>query len=188
VFFESPPTFAGGGGGAEGVGSAHLFMRDTANNTTTPLDSQGSAAGAQYEGASQDGSKVFFTSTEGLAGNTNTDNELYEFNTTNGTLGTAPAMSAISLSEGNDSTNPQDGDVLGVTAISNDGSKVYFVADGVLAGNQTPAARAPSTVSRTSTSTTRPRRATRRRSSRPCRSLTSRAAYRTARPTDLEPC
>lgn len=139
VFFESPPTFAGGGGGAEGVGSAHLFMRDTANNTTTPLDSQGSAAGAQYEGASQDGSKVFFTSTEGLAGNTNTDNELYEFNTTNGTLGSAPAMSSISLSEGNDTSNPQDGDVLGVTAISNDGSKVYFVADGVLAGNQNAA-------------------------------------------------
>ena len=128
VFFESPPTFAGGGGGAEGVGSAHLYMRDTATSTTTPLDNPGSAGGAQYEGAAQDGSKVFFTSNEGLGTDTFSDNELYEYNTDTSTL--------VPLSVGNaDTSPPQDGDVLGVTAISNDGSKVYFVAEGVLASN-----------------------------------------------------
>jgi len=132
VFFESPPTFEGGGGGAEGVGPAHLYMRDVATSSTTPLDDPSSSGSVQYEGASQDGSLVFFTSTEGLGGNSNTDNELYEFNTTASRLGPAPAMSAISLS--GDSAN--DGNVVGVTAISNDGSHVYFVAEGVLASNK----------------------------------------------------
>ena len=81
VFFESPPTFAGGGGWRRGRRLAHLYMRDTSNDTTTPLDNAGSSGGAQYEGASQDGSLVFFTSNEGLGSDTNTDNELYEFNT-----------------------------------------------------------------------------------------------------------
>ena len=126
VFFESPPTFAGGGGGAEGVGAAHLYMRDLSNNTTTPIDNPSAPGGAQYEGASQDGSLVFFTSSEGLGGNSNTDNELYEFNTA--------TKSVVPISEGNTAT--ADGDVLGVTAISNDGSHVYFVAEGMLAANK----------------------------------------------------
>jgi hypothetical protein len=126
VFFESPPTFAGGGGGAEGVGAAHLYMRDLSNNTTTPIDNPSAPGGAQYEGASQNGSLVFFTSSEGLGGNTNTDNELYEFNTA--------TKSVVPISEGNTAT--ADGDVLGVTAISNDGSHVYFVATGMLAANK----------------------------------------------------
>ena len=134
VFFESPPTFAGGSGGSEGVGPAHLYMRDLANSTTTQLDANPSASGqAVYEGASQSGSLVFFTSNEGLAGDSNGDNELYEFNTTNSQIGPAGPMSAIPLSDGG---NPStDGNVVGVTAISNDGSHVYFVAQGVLASN-----------------------------------------------------
>jgi len=135
VFFESPPTFAGGSGGAEGVGPAHLYMRDLTAQTTTQIDANPTAAGqATYEGASQDGSLVFFTSNEGLGGNTNTDNELYEFNTA--------TKSVTPLSEGN--TGTADGDVLGVTAISNDGSHVYFVADGMLATNTTNGASAVS--------------------------------------------
>lgn len=135
VFFESPPTFAGGGGGAEGVGPAHLYMRDLSNQTTTQLDANPSAAGqAVYEGASQNGSLVFFTSNEGLAGDSNSDNELYEFNSTGSQIGPAGPMSVIPLSDGG---NPStDGNVVGVTAISNDGSQVYFIAEGVLASNQ----------------------------------------------------
>jgi hypothetical protein len=132
IFFETPPSFAGGGGSAEGVGPPHLYMRDEATNTTTQLDANPTLSDqAIYEGASQDGSVVFFTSDEGLGGNTNTDNELYEFNTTGAQIGPAPPMSVISLS-GDSAT---DGDVVGVTAISNDGSHVWFIARGVLAGN-----------------------------------------------------
>jgi hypothetical protein len=135
VFFESPPTFAGGGGGAEGVGPAHLYMRDLANQTTTQLDANPTATGqAVYEGASKSGSLVFFTSNEGLAGDSNSDNELYEFNSTSSQIGPAGPMSVIPVSDGG---NPStDGDVVGVTAISNDGSQVYFIAGGVLASNQ----------------------------------------------------
>ena len=135
IFFESPPTFAGGSGGAEGVGPAHLYMRDLANSATTQLDANPSAPGqAVYEGASRSGSLVFFTSNEGLAGDSNADNELYEFNSTGSTIGPAAPMSVIPLSDGGDTST--DGDVVGVTAISNDGSHIYFVAEGVLASNQ----------------------------------------------------
>ena len=134
VFFETPPSFPGGGGSAEGVGPPHLYMRDFATNTTTQLDANPTASDqAIYEGASQDGSLVFFTSDEGLGGDTSTDNELYEFNTTGAQIGPAAPMSVTPISDGGDPTN--DGNLVGVTAISNDGSHVWFVAKGVLASN-----------------------------------------------------
>jgi hypothetical protein len=137
LFFESPPSFAGGSGGAEGVGPPHLYMRDEATNETTQLDANPTSSDqATYEGASQDGSLVFFTSDEGLGGDTNTDNELYAFNTTGSQIGPVPAMSVFPLS-GDSNT---DGNVVGVTAISNDGSHVYYIAKGVLATGATPGA------------------------------------------------
>jgi hypothetical protein len=133
LFFESPPSFPGGSGSAEGVGSPHLYMRNVATNTTTPLDDPSSTSQAIYEGAAQNGSLVFFSSNEGLAGDANTDNELYEFNTTGAAIGPAPAMSAIPISAGN--AGDADGNVIGISAISNDGSHVWFIATGVLATN-----------------------------------------------------
>jgi hypothetical protein len=128
VFFESPPPNESEGSFAQ----AHLYMRDLADATTTPLDNPASEGFARYEGASQDGSLVFFTSNEGLGGDPYTDLELYEFNTTDHAIGPAPAMSVIPLSAGNAGEPPLDGHVLGATAIANDGSQVYFVAEGVL--------------------------------------------------------
>jgi hypothetical protein len=129
VFFESPPY------GLESVQpspSSHLYMRDLTSQTTTALDDPSAAGFARYEGASQDGSLVFFTSTEGLGGDPNTDLELYEFNTTTHPIGAAPPMSVIPLSAGNSGEAPRDGQVVGASAIANDGSHVYFVAEGVL--------------------------------------------------------
>jgi hypothetical protein len=118
VFFQSPP-------GGFTSGPAHLYMRDLSTNTTTPLDDPNAATGAQYEGASENGSLVFFTSSQGLDG-APTDKELYGFDTTTGT------RFRVSAGETGDAT----GDVIGETAISNDGSHVFFVAKGVLASNQ----------------------------------------------------
>ncbi len=79
IFFESPapsnlsPT------------PTHLYMRED-NRETVPIDDPASSASARYEGASEDGSLVFFTSTEGLGGDAFTDEELYEFNTSSHTV------------------------------------------------------------------------------------------------------
>ena len=125
VFFEAPPP----GDSIEGASGTHLYMRDLATGTTTHLDEPASSGSAAYQGASADGSLVFFTSNEGLDG-APTTNELYEFNTTSSQIGAAPAMSAIAIGAGKG--------VVGETAIANDGSTVYFVSDQVLAANTGP--------------------------------------------------
>jgi hypothetical protein len=116
IFFESPPP------GEEH--STHLYMRQD-NSRTVAIDDPESAGSAQYEGASESGSLVFFTSDEGLAGDPNTDKEIYEYDTQTQTL--------TAISGGG--SGSVDGDVVGVSAIANDGSRVYFVARGVLASN-----------------------------------------------------
>ncbi len=121
VFFETGPE------GAEvppGV-VPHLYMRDLSTQTTTAIDDPSSTGSARYEGASADGSLVFFTSDEGLDG-ASTAEELYEFNTTDRPIGAAAPMSSAPISSGG---------VLGVSAISNDGSHVYFVSDAALVPN-----------------------------------------------------
>jgi hypothetical protein len=125
IYFETPPESATL---PEGVGP-HLYLRDLATNTTTALDDPTSPGSAQYEGAAASGSLAFFTSDEGLDGAT-TGKELYEFNSTTAAIGPAQAMSSIPLAGGTG--------VLGLVAISNDGSHVFFIADTVLAGNANP--------------------------------------------------
>jgi hypothetical protein len=123
VFFEAPPPRDE----VEGAGAPHLYMRDLGTGTTTPLDNPASTGSARYEGASADGSLVFFTSNEGLDGGASDASELYEFNTTSSQVGPAPAMSAIPIGGGKG--------VVGETAISNDGSTVYFVSLGAVVTN-----------------------------------------------------
>jgi hypothetical protein len=127
IFFETPP--AGTEGLPEGV-EPHLYMRDLAGETTIPLDDPASSGSALYQGAAANGSLVFFTSDEGLDG-ASTANEMYVFNTTASTIGNVPPMTSISVAGG--------AGISGVTAIANDGSHVYFVADGVLAVNHNSA-------------------------------------------------
>jgi hypothetical protein len=123
VFFESPPTCLGGACAYVGATPTHLYMRDLSTSTTTPIDDPGSSGHGVYEGASQDGSRVFFTSTEALGGDANTNTELYEFNTNAGTI--------TPLS--NDAANT-DANFVGTTAISNDGHFVWFVDKDALPG------------------------------------------------------
>lgn len=83
-------------------------------------------ASATYQGASADGSKAFFTTTQPLLDGA-TGQNIYEYDFEN------PAGQKLLLVSGGDSTvtDPTAG-VLGVTRISDDGSHVYFVATGVL--------------------------------------------------------
>ena len=122
VFFEVPndPVLGGHVG---------LYMRE--DNATTTLISQPAAGvsstpeDATFEGASADGSKVFFWTNQQLtADDTNGDADLYEYNTVTGQL-TRVTAGAV----------PDPG-LLGVMAISSDGSHVYFVASSQLIAGQ----------------------------------------------------
>jgi hypothetical protein len=94
-----------------------------------------------YQGASANGADVFFTSAEELTNNANTGNEascaplpgdcaadLYRYSMETGQLTDLTA----------DSVDATGADVWGVVGSSEDGSYVYFVANGALASGATP--------------------------------------------------
>lgn len=85
---------------------------------------QSPCADARFEGASRDGSKVFFTSTQKLLAKASEGSmNLYEYDFTD-----PPGERLLLLSSGTASPEVQ-----GVMRISEDGSHIYFVAKGVLA-------------------------------------------------------
>jgi hypothetical protein len=109
-----------------------LYVREGGQATVEASGSQRSTpdpAGprdVKYWGAAVDGSTVFFTSAEELTDDATTGagsgNDLYAFDTRSGQLrDLAP-----------DASDASGAGVLGVAAISDDGSKVYFVARGKL--------------------------------------------------------
>lgn len=137
VFFQTPLTSAPPV--RLDAGESHLYIRDLADSTTTALDEPSSSGWARYEGASEDGSLVFFTSNEGLDGAPAIP-ELYVFNTTGASIGRVPSMSSVPISLGEEGVAPATaGAVEGITAIADDGSRVYFVAGDILAANRNPA-------------------------------------------------
>jgi Tol biopolymer transport system component len=85
---------------------------------------------AVYQGASADGSKVFFTTEQQLVnGDTDSTTDLYEYDFNN-----PPGHRIVQVSGGGlgDVTPGAGAEVQGVVSISEDGSHVYFVAHGVL--------------------------------------------------------
>jgi hypothetical protein len=92
-----------------------------------PLCNTGVPANAEFQGASADGSKVFFTTTQALLGSDASEN-LYEYDFA------SPAGQAkvVRVSGGDGSVSVPAAEVVGVSRISEDGSHVYFVAHGVL--------------------------------------------------------
>ena len=113
VSISEPPTGAGGD--------------CSACDTSVPLD-------ANFVGASRDGSKAFFLTNQSLLPSDGDEGgaDLYEYDFDN------PAgQKIVQVSDGGegDATPGMGAEVQGVTAISADGSHVYFVARGVLASN-----------------------------------------------------
>ncbi len=97
------------------------------------------AAAALFEGASADGSKVFFTTTQQLLnGDTDTTRDLYEYD-----FDEPAGQRLIQVSAGGsgDQTPGAGAEVEGVSRISEDGSHVYFVARGVLTTSPSPDAQ-----------------------------------------------
>ncbi len=88
-------------------------------------------ADGHFEGASQDGSKVFFTSKQQLLPDAAEGSlNLYEYEFEPGKMHRLLLVSA-------GSSEPDGASVQGVARISEDGSHVYFVAQGVLTGTAT---------------------------------------------------
>ncbi len=100
-----------------------------------PAGACNAVAAANFAGMATDGSRVFFTSTQQLVnGDTDQGNDLYECDIPPGTpapVGTAnPCASLTEVSGSSTGANVEN-----VVKVSEDGSRVYFVAQGVLAGN-----------------------------------------------------
>jgi hypothetical protein len=92
-------------------------------------------ARADFGGAAKDGSRAFFTTSQQLVNaDTNSGNDLYACDIPPGSpapIGAANPCAALTQVSGT-ATNAQ---VENVVAVSDDGSRVYFVAQGVLADN-----------------------------------------------------
>ena len=110
--------------------------------TEVPCAGAGTRAPADFAGASEDGSKVFFTTEEPLAGGVDKTNNLYmaTIGCPSGAEGCAVAQqevtSLVRVSQGLGSAEVQ-----GVAEIAPDGSRVYFVARGVLSAGPNPEGR-----------------------------------------------
>lgn len=112
------------------------------HNVSTELyttEEESKAAAVIFEGASADGSKVFFTTTQQLTNSdTDTTRDLYECELA-GTEGDKTCdLTDISAGGVGDATPGAGADVEGVSRISEDGSHVYFVANGVLTTSPSP--------------------------------------------------
>jgi hypothetical protein len=139
-------------GGLQGLG--HLYLRDTSNGETVQLDlpAEGppiaESGKAQFQIASSDGSKVFFTDTQRLTSNSGAEPEI-------GSQGLPPrpdlyecemvVKSGKLTCELSDLTpKPSSGESAAVQGVvlgaSEDGSYVYFVANGVQAPGAAPGA------------------------------------------------
>jgi hypothetical protein len=114
----------------------HLYVRDLANSETVRIDAaQGVAepkeggGKARFQLASSDGSRVFFTDEQVLTANAtakpeSNEHDLYEFDVANGKLTDLTV----------DHNSGESADVQGtVIGSSEDGSYLYFVANGILA-------------------------------------------------------
>ena len=97
-----------------------------------PSCAEGVPADAVFQGASADGSEVFFTTTQPLLGHDASEN-LYEYDFDP----PAGQPKVVRVSAGDGSVSEPTAEVQGVMNISQDGSHVYFFAKGVLttAGN-----------------------------------------------------
>jgi hypothetical protein len=115
---------------APGPGAARLYLRQSAT-TTVQLDAPhglGPGGGGDFKIASSDGSLAFFTddAAQGLTNDTvpGSGTNLYRYDANSGTLTDITAVAGA--------------EVQGVMGASEDGSGVYFVANGVLAPGASP--------------------------------------------------
>jgi hypothetical protein len=126
------------GPGVERGKTVTVNVAGTSECKTAAFDSCDVTKAVRYQGASADGSKVFFTSEQSLvSGDTDSTSNLYECRLP-GDSGAAliPVLPVNPCPELVRVSIPRSGgaEVQSVAAVSQDGSHVYFVAKGVLSG------------------------------------------------------
>jgi len=131
----------------EHTGPVHLFMRDVQNggsiqiDTAEPEVATGPAALPAFQGASADGSKVFFTDAERLTKNSNAEEgkpDLYEVNTEAAEIeagGGHPEQARITDLTPGSAGAPADVEGF-VSGLSEEGTIIYYVANGRLDGSE----------------------------------------------------
>jgi hypothetical protein len=148
VFFTAL-SIPGGGQSCSAPSVNELFAR-VEGSQTVPISEPSTSycpasnpnpacADALFEGASADGSRVFFTTTQPeVPGVTDSSTNLYEAQLAR-SGGVTSVASMVQVSAGD--TSGAGAQVQGVVRISDDGSHVYFVARGVLTTNPSPDAQ-----------------------------------------------
>jgi hypothetical protein len=134
VFFTATPTAAQQPGGGQQTVYARLHHSETVS-VSNPVPAECLTCSptpqpATYQGASADGSKVFFTTAQQLVnGDQDETTDLYMYDFAN-----PPTHHLVQLSAGGtgDLTPGIGANVQSVVRMSSDGSHVYFVATGVL--------------------------------------------------------
>ncbi len=120
-------------------GDGHLYLRDTASGETVQVDAAQGApeplnAESQYHSADDTDSRIFFTSAQRLTPDSTASPEypqaadLYEFEVTGGSEPLSGRLTDLTV----DRNTGESADVRGVIGASEDGTYVYFVANGVL--------------------------------------------------------
>jgi hypothetical protein len=119
-------------GGSATVAVSHSECTRTSGD---PGGACNAVATAEYAGMATDGSRVFFTTSQQLVnGDTDQSNDLYECEIPPGApapVGSANPCASLTEVSGNTS----GADVQSVVNVSEDGSRVYFVAKGALTTN-----------------------------------------------------
>ena len=111
-------------------GTETIAISEPSSSECTAECAEAAPREAIYQGASADGTKVFFTTARPML-NSDTDStaDLYEYNFDSLS---GHRVSQISYGGGGDATPGSGAHVGGVLAVSEDGSHIYFVATGVL--------------------------------------------------------
>ena len=123
--------------------AGHLYMRDMLKAETIMLDAieggvEGGATEPHFEAASTDGSRIFFTDESRLTAFSQAElgkPDLYVFEVTSGNQPLAGTLTDLTEAASTNESGAVRGMVMGV---SEDGSYVYFVADGVLTEAENP--------------------------------------------------
>jgi hypothetical protein len=127
---------------AGGSEQRHLYMRDLARGGSVQIDAVGPGgevgeAKPEFQTASEDGAKVFFTDTQRLTGDSTASGaerkpDLYEFAVTNSTDPLGGTLTDLTV----DRNVGESAGVQGVLpGASTNGGYVYFVAQGVLSSS-----------------------------------------------------